>query len=40
MHDNYTGHLILGHDRLGIKPLFYAELHDRLVFASELRASL
>ena len=32
--------LILGRDRLGIKPLFYAALPDRVVFASELKAIL
>lgn len=40
LHDRTAGTLVLGRDRLGIKPLFYAELPDRLVFASELKALL
>ena len=32
--------LLLGRDRLGIKPLYYAEVRGRFVFASELKAIL
>jgi len=32
--------LLLGRDQLGIKPLFYAELPDRLLFGSEIKAIL
>ena len=40
LYDGDRQKLILGRDRLGIKPLFYALLPDRLVFASELKAIL
>jgi asparagine synthase (glutamine-hydrolysing) len=36
--DTATGELILARDPLGIKPLFYTERGDGLVFASELKA--
>jgi asparagine synthase (glutamine-hydrolysing) len=40
LYDGVRRRLVLGRDRLGIKPLFYAALPDRLVFASELKAIL
>jgi len=40
LHDVGSGELILGRDRLGIKPLFYAVLPDRIVFGSEIKALL
>jgi asparagine synthase (glutamine-hydrolysing) len=36
--DLATGELVLARDPLGIKPLFYAERGDGVVFASELKA--
>lgn len=38
MWDTRTGRLILVRDRAGILPLFYAERHGRVVFASEIKA--
>ena len=32
--------LVIARDRLGIKPLYFAELQDRLVFSSELKSIL
>src|SRR6202034_3505216 len=36
--DTVTGELVLARDPLGIKPLFYTERGDGVVFASELKA--
>jgi asparagine synthase (glutamine-hydrolysing) len=38
--DGQRQQLVLGRDRLGIKPLYYARLPDRFLFASELKALL
>src|SRR5207302_108730 len=38
--DGRRRQLLLARDRLGIKPLYYAYIHERLVFASELKAIL
>ncbi len=40
LHDVRESRLILGRDRLGIKPLFYVRLADRIAFASEIKALL
>lgn len=38
--DTRTQTLLLARDQLGIKPLYYAEVDDRLVFGSEIKALL
>lgn len=38
--DGRKRQLILARDRFGIKPLFYFQSHDRLLFASEVKAML
>ncbi len=38
--DAEQGKLLLARDRLGIKPLYYARLPDRFIFASEIKALL
>ena len=40
LQDQANRRLILGRDRLGIKPLFYVRLLDRIAFASEIKALL
>lgn len=40
IYDKTAGSLFLVRDRLGIKPLYYAEVEGQLVFASEIRALL
>lgn len=40
LYDARSGELVLARDRLGIKPLYYAQLPDRFLFASELKALL
>jgi asparagine synthase (glutamine-hydrolysing) len=40
LYDHHAGKLMLARDRLGKKPLWYALLADRLVFASEAKALL
>ena len=40
IYDSRSGQLLLARDRLGQKPLWYAMLSDRIVFASEAKALL
>lgn len=38
--DNHRHRLVLARDRMGEKPLYYAVLSDKLIFASEIKAML
>jgi asparagine synthase (glutamine-hydrolysing) len=38
--DSWSRALFIARDHLGIKPLYYAVLHDRILFASEIKALL
>lgn len=38
--DSRRRRLLLARDRVGIKPLYYTEFNDRLIFASEIKALL
>lgn len=40
LHDGKTGEVLLGRDRLGIKPLYYCQGDTGLFFASEVKALL
>ncbi len=40
LYDKRRGKIILARDRMGEKPLYYARLEDRIVFASEMKALL
>lgn len=40
IHDKRAGRLLLARDQLGIKPLLYANVRGRLIFASEMKAIL
>lgn len=39
-HDRRSGELVLGRDRMGIKPLYYSAVGGRLAFATEMKSLL
>ena len=40
IHDNATDELFIARDRMGIKPLYWSRVGERILFASEVRALL
>lgn len=40
LHDRIRNRMLLARDRFGIKPLFYAQVNDQWIFASEMKAIL
>jgi len=40
IYDSDKKKLLLSRDRMGVKPLFYAQVEDKLIFASEVKAIL
>ena len=40
VYDERTGEVYMARDRMGVKPLFYSDLGDKLIFSSEMKALL